>query len=126
MAHAPWADDDPNLYLELREQWEAMEKEMNAPSPEELEDGEAFEEPEPLPEEPPQPAVEETEPLTEEPPQPAVEETEPLTDEPPQPAVDEGEGAEHLEPLGTEATEELTGVTYSYQVYVPLVNTEGS
>ena len=83
---------------------------MNAPSPEELEDGEAFEEPEPLPQEPPEPAVEETEPLTE---------------EPPESAVAEGEGAKHLEPLGTEATEEVTGVTYSYQVYVPLVNTEG-
>jgi len=73
LAHAPWADDDPNLYPELREQWEAMEREMNAPSPEELEDGEAFEEPEPLPEEPPEPAVEETKPLMEEPPEPAVD-----------------------------------------------------
>ena len=61
LERAPWADDDPNLYPEKLDAWEAAERELHAVEPEEVEDEEWLEEAEPAAAEP-EPLVQPVEP----------------------------------------------------------------
>jgi hypothetical protein len=49
LERAPWADDDPNLYPEKRQEWEALQAELDGPVPEEV--GEDQKSAKPLPDE---------------------------------------------------------------------------